>query len=240
MKVQTRLVIAVCSVVLALPLEASAQNFFWSLQGFEQGAVNSDLTVNTNANPAGTVFLYYFDNGQSITEGFHFDFFWDNDGVVAFTAAETFEADILLDIGTDLVDLDDRWGDFSGPASDVTPNFVEGFLTVNVVGGTGIQPTNVPGVLDSLGLDFVDSLYDTTASAFLVGSIDYKTVSDGKTSLQRSGGYYVYASFNDLIFTGVPEPTSTFCLIITALLAVRRKERPNRFVVGKVAHLSPI
>ena len=55
--------------------------------------------------------------------GFTLDFSWDVNGVVGFTAAETFEADILF--GTGPV-IGSRYGDFSGPAGAVTSDNVDG------------------------------------------------------------------------------------------------------------------
>ena len=178
--------------VLAISCASSSahgQNFFWSLDGFGEGAANEDLVIDGFSNPAGTIFLYYEASGQNITEGIDFDFSWlpsfGSSNVAEFTAADTFEADILLN-GT--IDLGDRWGDAFGPASVVNSNEVLGFTTVNVVGGTGIQVENRPGVLDGNGLDFVDSLFDETANAFLVGSINYETNENiGASELLVSG-----------------------------------------------------
>ena len=160
-----------------------AQNFFWSLNGFEDGAVNQSLTINTNTNAAGKVFLYYADNGQDISDGIQLDFSWDRNGVVGFTAAETFEADLSLGIAC----VSDRWVDHFGAASEINSEFVNNFLAVNVVGGSGILTTNIPGVVDSNGLDFIDLLYDTTAEAFLVGSIDFESLGVGTAALQVDG-----------------------------------------------------
>lgn len=151
----------------------TAQNFFWSQSGFEEGAINGDLIVDQFANPSGTVFLYYQPEGQGITEGIDFDFSISPLSSVEFTAAETFEAEILLGLGGP--QLDNRWGDGFRPAFDVAASDITGFAAFNVVNGTGIQPENIPGELTPNGLDFVDTLYDVSANAFLVGSFDYQT-----------------------------------------------------------------
>ena len=90
----------------------------------------------------------------------------------------------------------------------------------------------IPGVLDDGGLDFVDELYDTTASAFLIGTIDYEFLGDGIATLQHSGivvnqGYDISGElgFNALTFSSVPEPTTMgiFSLGLFFLAKRRRK-----------------
>lgn len=220
------------SLVLAIvTMSASsvfAQNFFWSTVGFENGAVNGNFVINTNFAPAtGDVYLYYSPNGQNITVGFDLDFSWTDDDVVAFTAAETFEADITL--GVDGPDLNDRWGAQFGPAGEVTPNAVSTFAAINIVDGTGIQVGNIPGVLEN-GIDFVDTLYDTTAEAFLIGSISYEILDPGITSLRVSGlvvdNADIGASFSSLEFFA-PEPSSAGILALGLVGFVARRRRSS-------------
>ena len=220
----------VLAIVAMSVSSASAQNFFWSLSDIGGGAANSDLTIDTNASPSGTVFLYYADNGQAITEGLDLDFTWTNNDVVEFTAAETFEADITFGPGGP--PINDRWGDNFGPASDVQANSVSGFTTVNVVNGTGIQPEHAPGVLNDDGFDLVDTLYDTSNNSFLIGSINYNTLTDAETSILVSGlvvdgGADIGASFSGLTFAGaaIPEPSTAGLLALGLVGLVSRRRR---------------
>ena len=207
---------------------AYAQNFFWSLSGFEEGAVNQNLAVDVNDDPTGTVFLYYESNGQDIRQGMALDFSWDNNRVVGFTAAASVEADILFDTGTELVDIGrDRWGDAFGPANEVTSDNVMGFLAKNVVGSDGILDSNRPGVLVG-GNDFVDSMFDTTANAFFIGSFDYEQLGNGVASLQIDGlvvhqGEELGAPFLDVTFSSVPEPNSLAIVLLGLPFLYRRK-----------------
>lgn len=226
------------SLVLAIMAmsvsSVSAQNFFWSTLDLGQGAANADLTIDANVGDTGTVYLYYNDNGQNITEGIDLDFGWDVTGVAGFTAAETFEADITL--GPMGPDLNDRWGDQFGPAGNVTQDAVTGFTTINVVSGTGIQVANIPGNLDGSGFDFIDTLYDESASAFQIGSFDYEALADGTASITENeisglvvdGGADIGASFNSVtvnVGAVVPEPTSAGILACGLFGLVARRRR---------------
>lgn len=223
------LMVLVCSVFFTS--ENCAQNFFWSTLPFEAGAVSPQAVVNPLLDgPTGTVFLYYEAGGSNITEGLDLSFSWTVNGVVGFTAAETFDADITF--GTNGPVLFDRWGDFSGPANVVNFNEVTGFLTINLTSGTGIQQANIPGNLDQNGIDFVDTLYDTTANAFLIGSIDYEFLGPGIALLQADGlvldGVDIGASFASIQFGNLPEP-STAGMLVLGLFGFAAQRRRGDF-----------
>lgn len=208
---------------------ATGQNFFWSDLGLGDGAINDDATIETSVGATGTAYLYYESNGQDISDGLDLDFSWDVNDVIAFTAAETFEADIIAGDPA----IDDRWGDAFGPAADVSPNDVTGFFAVNVVNGTGILESNIPGVLSgNYGIDFIDILFDQSAGAFLVGSVDYEALTAGITTLQVDGlvvnnGVNIGVPFSNLTFISVPEPTSAFLFSLLGVLSVAIRRRQN-------------
>lgn len=203
----------------------SAQNFFWSDVGFEQGAINNDLVINANSNPSGTVYLYYNSNGADVRDAVDVNLSWGEDGIIGFTAAETFEADITFGIDGPLINQ--RWGDFAGTDPDLTSNFAT-LLAVNVVSGQGIRDANIPGVVDDNGIDFVDTLYDTSAGAFLVGSFDFEVLSFGGTDLLvdaviSDGVAGLQPRFSELHFSIVPEPSATILVLLgLAGFATRR------------------
>ena len=191
------------AIVLSLFLlsSATAQNFFWSFDAFGEGALNDDLVVNADKDPTETVNLYYHSNNQNIRQGFILDFLWDVNGVVGFTAAETFDAEvgIVTDSG-DFVALSNRYGDGYGPAGSVTSDRVESFVGINVLNGDGILQENIPGVIGDAGLDLIDTLYDTTAEAFFIGTVDYEFLGIGVANIQFDG--VVVDSGFDLLSTG--------------------------------------
>ena len=191
-----------------------AQNFFWSQADLGGGVVEGDLVVAGS----GSAYLYYSPNGMDIIEGIDIDFSWDGGGA-AFTAARTFE------YGIEVIDpVGYRWGDFAGPAQSVAPDSVEGFLTVNVVGGFGLLAANN-------GNPFLDRGYDADSGSFQIGKIEWShdgSFGESNLVIDESlvvNGTAFETTFSGLTITGVPEPTSASLLAIAlfGITALRRR-----------------
>ena len=154
-----------------------------------------------------------------------------NNGVVNFTAAETFDFAVQRVQGPIGVADDIRWGDSSGssgPASAVNNDTVTGLNAFTVVEGTGIINDNNGEAV------FIDLGFDAGADAFLFGRVDFVAVAEGVTNLETVAGsigiVHDNATVNPVfgaanITVGVPEPTSAgllaFCMV--SLLARRRR-----------------
>lgn len=202
-------------------------DFFWSTSPLNSGAVNSDPFIGAATGVAtGSLYLYYTTVNSELDTGAGLDLSWTNDGVVAFTAARTFDFEIALASMPDGIKLGERWEDAFGPASEVTANTVTGLNAFTVVGGDGIINAN-----NGSGA-FLDQGYDAGADAFLFGRVDYEILDpNGQTELITAAGAIgivhdgqtVNPIFGGATFGSIPEPTSVgiFVLGIVGLLGRR-------------------
>ncbi len=201
-----------------------AQNFFWSTEDIHSGlVVNGDLTVNANSfGNSGRTYLYYDPQGVDIEFQLDLDFSWDGGGA-AFTDARTL--DFEIEIAGTPIGL--RWGDFAGPAFEVTASSVTGFLAINVISGTGIltsQSNAGPGPFFDTGstddgffqVGFIDW-------AFTPGSADSNFVLDNVILSDISGNN---VKFSDLTITAVPEPNTLvlFAVGLFSAASLRRRQ----------------
>lgn len=197
-------------------------NMFWSNKDLGEGVVLGDLAISARPGDSGRMFLYYDPQGRNITEGIDVDYSWDVPGVIAFTAAETLEFDITIQEAP----FSDRWGDFAGPAEDVMADAVTGFLTVNVVNGTGILVDQIPGN----GI-FEDTGVDLDTETFQIRFFDWTANDRGTTSLQidnylQNDDQIGPPTFSSLSIIVVPEPGSSSLVAVTFLgFFCRRKIR---------------
>lgn len=207
----------VCTLLMVLffinTQPVSAQNFFWSDKGIGEGPIQDDFELSASPGQSGTMFLYYSPGGFDIREGIDFDFSWEIPGVVAFNAAETFDFDItILDTPFDL-----RWGDFAGPAVSVTNDAVSGFLTVNVVNGTGMLVDQLP----SSGGPVIDTGVDIDSNSFLVGSFEWTATERGTTSLNFDSFFPVTPdnvfTYSELSISVIPEPKGSMAMMVWCL-----------------------
>lgn len=148
---------------------AGPVEFFWSQAGLGTGAENnSNANGEFAAGSSGSLFLYYDAMFSEIDTGAFVDIAASDDGVVAFTVAESLEFDITFG-GVAVVGV--RWGDAVGDTANVTPNFIDELGALNVVSGSGM-------VLENTGPDFVDQGFDFGVNAFLFARIDFEVVGE--------------------------------------------------------------
>lgn len=145
-------------------------DFFWSLNGLNQGAVNADVSVELAAGATSTAYLYYTTNGPADSDvgtGAFLDMATSQSGVIQFTNAETLEFDIELFFNPVGV----RWGDGVGATGTVTDDAIDELSGFTIFTGSGIMESQngTTGILDTG--------YDAGADAFLFAKVDF-TVSD--------------------------------------------------------------
>ena len=208
-------------------------DFFWSTSELNSGATNSAANVELGVGETGSLYLYYSIANSELDTGAGLDLSFTNNGIINFTAAETFDFDILV---AD-TPFDTRWADvdasgsptggFFGAASDVGPDSVTGLNAFTITAGTGIIAQNT-------GPIFFDTGYDADADAFLFARFDFVAVAEGDTSLNTVAGQIgivhdaaaISPSFGAANFTvtSVPEPTSAMLLAGGMIgLIVRRR-----------------
>ena len=205
-------------------------DFFWSFNGLNSGATNSDEVSGVfNTGATGTLYLYYSTANSELDTGAGLDLSWSNNDLVRFTAAQTFDFDVVLASDNDVV-VGTRWGDAFGPAADVQDDAVTGLNAFTVVAGDGIINAN-----DGSGA-FLDQGYDAGADAYLFASVDFEIVGLHGVSLLRSvegdigivhDGSTINPSFGSARFINfvLPEPTSASLLAIGLIGLVARRRR---------------
>jgi len=209
-------------------------DFFWSTSDLNSGAANSDPFINLFENTSGSLYLYYSTDNSDIDTGAGLDLSWDVDGVVAFTAAETFDYNVVLSAAPEVV-IGQRWGsdvfpngvDEGNPAASVTQNNVTGLNAFEVISGTGIlESQNGSG-------PFLDQGYDSGADAFLFARVDWERIGSGTANLITeagtigivNGAQTINPTFGGAQFSTIPEPTSASILAIGLVGLMTRRRR---------------
>ena len=207
-------------------------DFFWSTSDLNSGATNSAADLSLIVGDTASLYLYYSTAVSELDTGAGLDLSLTNNGVVNFTAAETFDFDIVLAVDVNIDQF--RWGRevFDNgpvnPADSVTNDAVTGLNAFTAVSGTGILNANTG---DNT---FLDVGYDAGADAFLFGRVDFIAVAEGVTNLETVAGsigiVHDNATVNPVfgaanITVGVPEPTSAGLLAfgMVGFIACRRR-----------------
>ena len=226
------------TVLILIALSASSVfaqgDFFWSTSDLNSGATNSAADLSLNVGDTASLYLYYSTVNSELDTGGGLDLSFTSNGVVNFTAAETFDFDIELASGPIGAIIGQRWGTDVfpygpvNPADSVTNDAVTGLNAFRVVTGSGIINDNNGEAV------FIDLGFDAGADAFLFGRVDFVAVAEGITSLETAAGaigiFHDDATINPIfgaanITVGIPEPASVGLLGVgmVGLLARRRR-----------------
>lgn len=184
---------------------ASAGEFFWSSRGFGENAVPGSVSVGFGG--AREVFLYYRLDGQDIDTSLSFDVELDNSfffGIGSFQIidAEIFNFDVVL-AAAPTVSIGKRWESIKQPVFE-DGEMATGFSATNRSSGFGLSFSTRGNAV------FMDSGFDKSANAFLIGSITLKrkTMRDANVSIEnfvaKNSGEQVNPNFNsfELDFAG--------------------------------------
>ena len=216
---------AVLMAVLFCSSSVWAQSdFFFS---FEQGGQNTDQSRAFNVGESGSLWVYWSTNGPADSDldvGAIIDVFTDG-GVIEFTAAETFDYDILVaDTPSGITRLA---GEGFGAAGSVAPELIEDLAGFTVTGGGILEENNGSGI-------FLDTGYNASNDAFEWGRIDFNVIGEGvvgvsgraRDGLIVNNGKAIDATFSTVtILTPVPEPSTAAILSLgLAGLAIRRRD----------------
>ena len=164
--ISVRLLFAIMFAVWLPNLTVAQTDFFFSTSALNEGAINENLSAEFETGESASVYIWYTTNGPAnsdISVGAILDIISQTTDVIQFTAAETFNFDVIVENGMD----SQRWQDRGfGETGMVTDNFVDDLFSTRIGQGTGILEANtVPNRLD-LG-------YDKKTDAFLWGKLDF-------------------------------------------------------------------
>ena len=198
-------------------------DFFFS---FDQAGPNTNQSRDFNVGDSGSLWIYWSTNGPADSDldvGAFIDVFTSTSGVIEFTAAETFDYELLvagMPVGITRLN-----GEGLGPAENLSADFIDELFAFTVTGS---------GIVESFSMVFLDEGYNAVNDGFEWGRIDFNVVGEGTTTVTGAagdglivnGGSIVDAAFSTVTINAtsqIPEPATTgFLALALAGLAVRR------------------
>ena len=185
-----RLFLACLLCSLAASVGTAQNDFFWSSSDLNQGAVNGNLVMGAAVGESRSIFLYYSTNGPMKSElkvGALLDISTSRSDVIRFTAAESFNFEILFD-GAPI--LRKRWeeesgfGGETGNVGTVADDTIMQWGAFTTRGGFGIRRDFNGEVIPEV----VDTGFDSGADAFLFGRIDFEVIGPGEVDIVLAPG----------------------------------------------------
>lgn len=203
-------------------------DFFFT---FAQGDANADQSMDFEVGDMGQLWIYWSTNGPAdsdLSVGAFLDITSSNSGVIEFTAAETFDYDLL--VGGNPSGLT-RLNDEGIGAVPVTPDFIDELAGFTVTGGGILEANNGSGV-------FTDAGFTASNDGFEFGLVNFNVIGEGTTDITATGGDGLIVNAGvevDAVFTtatinvgggnDIPEPTTAglLALGLGGLVARRRR-----------------
>ena len=151
---------------------------------FQQNGPNNNQVQAFNPGDTGILWVYWSTNGPAdsdLSVGAFIDVMTSTPGIIEFTAAETFDYNLLLTSTGNPSGLT-RWqNEGVGPAASVLPDFIDE-LAGFCVAAPGIdEGNNGSGV-------FLDAGYSSINDGFEFGRIDFNVIGEGTTTVTGEAG----------------------------------------------------
>ena len=175
-------------------------DFFFS---FQQNGPNNNQVQGFNPGDTGTLWIYWSTNGpadSNLDVGAFIDVISSTSGVIEFTAAETFDYDLLLSSTGKPTGLSRLAGGFGfGPSDSVLPDFIDELSSFGIAVEGIVEANNGSGV-------FLDAGYSPINDGFEWGRIDFNVIGEGTTTVTGVAGDGLIVNCNsivDAVFTTV-------------------------------------
>ena len=156
-------------------------DFFFS---FQQNGPNNNQVQGFNPGDTGTLWIYWSTNGPADSDldvGAFIDVISSTPGIIEFTAAETFDYE-LLDSSTGQLTGRSRLLNFGfGPNGNVLPDFIDELVAFTLHGSGIVEANNGSS-------DFLDAGYSPISDGFEWGRIDFNVIGLGTTTVMGEAG----------------------------------------------------
>ena len=215
-------------VAMSVSSVSAQSDFFFS---FTQGGTNGDQSADFAVGESGSLWVYWSTNGPADSDldvGAFIDVFTSASGVLEFTAAETFDYDLL--VAGNPSGLTRLNGEGIGAVTP-TADFIDELAGFTVTGNGILEANNGSGV-------FTDAGYSAANDAFEFGRIDFNVIGDGSVTVTGEAGDGLIVNGADVVDAtfstatvnvgggnDIPEPTTAGLLALGLAGFVARRRR---------------